>query len=113
MKNIKLLIRFMKGNKLIYLSATLSMAMAIIFSTAIPIFLKIIIDSIIGKAPISLPNWIVNPIQNAGGRELLLKNYGIFGVFVLLTLFNGFHVFSRAIERNNCRKFCKKTEIIV
>ncbi len=94
MKNIKLLIRFMKGNKLIYLSATLSMAMAIIFSTAIPIFLKIIIDSIIGKAPISLPNWIVNPIQNAGGREMLLKNlWLVFGVFVLLTLFNGIFMF--------------------
>jgi ATP-binding cassette subfamily B protein len=58
LKSLGLLLKFIEGNKIIYLGATLSMCLATIFTTVIPIVMKSIIDSVIGKEPIALPEWI-------------------------------------------------------
>ncbi|MFA6308467.1 MAG: ABC transporter ATP-binding protein [Clostridia bacterium] len=94
MKNFKLLIKFVRGNIFLYFGTMLSMCLAIIFSTAIPILLRTIVDSIIGSEPISLPDRITVYIQNAGGREMLLNNLWIvFSALILLTCLHGVFLF--------------------
>ena len=95
MKSLKLLSRFMEGNKMIYLVATVSMCLATIFGTAIPIVMRSIIDSVIGSEPIAMPGWIVERIQQAGGRTALAENlWLVCGTLVLLTACHGiFHYF--------------------
>ena len=94
MKSLKLLSKFMEGNKMIYLGATLSMCMATLFTTAIPIVMRTIIDSVIGKEPIALPGWIAERIQQAGGREMLVGNlWVVCGVLVVLTACQGLFQF--------------------
>jgi len=79
---------------MIYLGATLSMCMATLFTTAIPIVMRTIIDSVIGKEPIALPGWIAERIQQAGGREMLVGNlWVVCGVLVVLTACQGLFQF--------------------
>lgn len=90
MKNLKLLSKFMEGNNLIYLGATLSMCLATLFTTAIPIVVRTIIDSVIGDEPFALPGWAAEQIQRAGGRDMLSVNLWIVcGVLIVLTGFQG------------------------
>lgn len=94
MKSLKLLLKFMEGNKRIYLGATLSMCLATLFTTALPIVMRTIIDSVIGKEPIALPDWITVQIQQAGGRTMLVGNlWAVCGVLVVLTTCQGIFQF--------------------
>jgi len=94
LKSLKLLSKFMEGNKLIYLGATLSMCLATLFTTAIPIVMRTIIDSVIGKEPMALPEWITERIQQAGGREMLVGNLWIVcAALVALTACQGIFQF--------------------
>ncbi|MEN6316812.1 MAG: ABC transporter ATP-binding protein [Clostridiaceae bacterium] len=94
MKSLKLLLKFMEGNKMIYLGATLSMCLATLFTTAIPIVMRTIIDSVIGKEPMALPEWITERIQQAGGREMLVGNlWVVCGALVALTACQGIFQF--------------------
>lgn len=94
MKSLKLLSKFMEGNKLIYLAATLSIFMATLFSTAIPIVMKTIIDSVIGDSPMTLPAWITNMIEQAGGRRMLVGNLWMAcAVLAVLTALQGIFLF--------------------
>lgn len=90
MKSLKLLSKFMEGNKIIYLGATLSMCLATLFTTAIPIVMRTVIDSVIGKEPMALPDWIAIRIQQAGGRAMLSDNlWLVCGALVALTAAQG------------------------
>ena len=94
MKNLKLLLKFMEGNRMIYLGATLSMILATLFTTALPIVMRGIIDSVIGNEPMSLPGWITERIQLAGGRTMLVENLlAVCGVLVILTILQGIFQF--------------------
>lgn len=94
MKNLKLLLKFMEGNRMIYLGATLSMILATLFTTALPIVMRGIIDSVIGSEPMSLPGWITERIQLAGGRTMLVENLlAVCGVLVILTILQGIFQF--------------------
>lgn len=94
MKSLKLLSKFMEGNKMIYLGATLSMCLATLFTTSIPIVMRTIIDSVIGKEPMALPEWVAERIQQAGGREMLVGNlWVVCGVLVVLTVCQGIFQF--------------------
>ncbi len=94
MKNLKLLLKFMEGNRMIYLGATLSMILATLFTTALPIVMRGIIDSVIGSEPMSLPDWITERIQLAGGRTMLVENLlAVCGVLVILTILQGIFQF--------------------
>ena len=94
MKSLKLLSKFMEGNKMIYLGATLSIFMATLFTTAIPLVMRTIIDSVIDKKPMALPAWFTEQILQAGGREMLVKNlWAVCGVLVILTALQGVFLF--------------------
>lgn len=94
MKNLKLLLNFMKGNKLIYIGAILSIAFASVFSTVIPIVVKVTIDSVIGGNPVDLPSWFQGFESILQDREALFERlYIICLVLVLLTLGQGIFLF--------------------
>lgn len=90
MKSLKLLLKFIEGNKLIYLAATLSMCLATVLATAIPIVMSGIIDSVIGTKPLAMPEFIAEPVRQAGGRAMLVENlWAVCGLLVLLTALQG------------------------
>jgi len=90
MKSLKLLYKFMEGNIVIYFGAAVSMLLATLFTTVIPIIMRTIIDSVISNEPISLPGFITDRIMQAGGRTLLIENLpAVCGSLVLLTALQG------------------------
>ncbi|MCT4564723.1 MAG: ABC transporter ATP-binding protein/permease [Maledivibacter sp.] len=90
MKKIKLLFKFMKGNRLLYFGAVLAIGFATCFEILIPLVLRVTIDSIIGDKPMEVPVWIANLIQANGGKSVLLQNLWLCGaILVILTVING------------------------
>ncbi len=58
MENSKLLWKYMRGNRLLYLGAVTSIALATFFSIINPLIIKLTIDSIIGDQEMELPSWM-------------------------------------------------------
>lgn len=85
MSKLKLLWKFMKGNRLIYVGAILAIGLDTLFSIVSPLVLKFTIDSIIGTKPMEAPGWIINVVNNYGGREALGQRLWIFAL-VLVTI---------------------------
>jgi len=75
----------MKGNRLIYVGAILAIGLDTLFSIVSPLVLKFTIDSIIGTKPMEAPGWIINVVNNYGGREALGQRLWIFAL-VLVTI---------------------------
>lgn len=94
MKNFKLLIKFMYGNKLIYLWAIVAINFSALLSTFIPVIIRVTIDSIIGMNPMDLPDWLNNYFDGIGGRTVVSKNLWISGILlVIMTLCQGIFLF--------------------
>lgn len=94
MKSLKLLWRFMKGNRLMYFSAMISIGFATLFSFFSPLVIRLTVDSIIGGKPINAPAWIISLIEAVGGTSMLAKNLWMCGiVLVLLAALNGIFTF--------------------
>lgn len=94
MNKIKLLLRLMKGNRLLYVGAVVAIGLATCFEMIVPLVLRVTIDSFIGDAPIELPNWILNYINNFGGKSVFIQNLWICGVaIVVLTIANGIFLY--------------------
>ena len=84
------LFSFIKGNKILYIGAILAVALATVFSYAIPQVIRITIDSIIGNNPLQTPFWIDNIIEKLGGTESIRNQLWLPGaIIVILTLFQG------------------------
>lgn len=94
MKKIKLLFKFMKGNRLLYFGAVLAIGFATCFEILVPLVLKVTIDSIIGDKPMEIPSFILNYVEINGGKSMLLSNLWICGlVIVILTIINGIFLY--------------------
>lgn len=94
MKKIKLLLKLMQGNTLLYFGAVLAIGLATCFEILVPLVLKVTIDSIIGDKPMEVPDWILNYIEINGGKSMLLNNLWICGlVIVMLTIVNGIFLY--------------------
>lgn len=94
MKSIKLLWNFMKGNRLMYLGAILSIGLATLFSFFSPLIIRFTIDSIIGGKEINAPTIVMRMIDAAGGTSSLAKNLWICGLLlILLSALNGIFTF--------------------
>lgn len=74
---MKKLIQLTKGNRLLYISAILSVGAATLIAMIEPMVVKITIDSIIGHNPLSVPAAIENIIIKIGGRDVLQRNLWI------------------------------------
>ncbi|WP_432666192.1 ABC transporter ATP-binding protein [Wukongibacter baidiensis] len=94
MNKLKLLLKFMKGNRFMYLGAVLAIGIATCFEMVVPLVLRVTIDSVIGSKPIELPYWIINFIEAIGGKSILLRNLWICGgAIVILTIVNGIFLY--------------------
>jgi len=88
--------KLMKGNRMLYLTAVISLFLATIFATISPMVLRITIDSVIGEEPLELPSWIMSFYHNLGGREGLLGRLWIMGLLIVgLNILRGIFLFVR------------------
>lgn len=74
---MKKLFKLIKGNRLLYLMAILSIGAATFLAMLEPMVTSITIDSIIGNKPISAPKSIVNFVTILGGKSVLSINLWI------------------------------------
>ncbi|MGB7604223.1 MAG: ABC transporter ATP-binding protein [Lutisporaceae bacterium] len=96
MKSLKLLWNFMRGKRLLYFGAIISIGFATMFSFLSPLVIRLTVDSIIGDKEINAPIVIVNMIEKIGGTSILAKNLWICGlVLILLSALNGIFTFFR------------------
>ena len=94
MKSLKLLWNFLKGNRLLYLGAILSIALATLFSFFSPLIIRLTVDSIIGNSPINAPKIVIKMVEAVGGRSVLARNLWICGsVLIVLSALNGIFTF--------------------
>lgn len=96
MQNARLLWNYMKGNRLLYLGAIVSVGFATIFTVINPLVLKVTIDSLIGDQPLADSGWELNLINAMGGRDFLAQRLWIVGLLlIVLTLGRGLFLFLR------------------
>lgn len=94
MKNFRLLLQFIKGNRLTYLGAILAVVFSTVFTTAVPMVVRVAIDSVIGDLPLNLPEPFKDYFEALGGKSVLVGSLWAVGiVLVLLTLGQGVFMF--------------------
>ncbi len=94
MNKIKLLWEYMKGYRLLYLMAILSIGVAAFIQFLWPLVLRVTIDSIIGDQPLEISGWLAPFFEKIfvkiGGREFLVEKLWLTAVvLVFLTLIRG------------------------
>ncbi len=95
-QKLKLLWKYMKGNKVLYIGAILSIGISTIFTLINPLVIRITIDSIIGEEAMQVPHLVQAFIQKMGGRSLLRYNLWIAAlILVLLNIINGFFLYAK------------------
>lgn len=93
MKKLNLLWLLMKGNRLLYSAAMLSVGIATLMSIAVPLVVKTTIDSIIGDKLVEVA-FIGYIVEMLGGKTLLMKNLWICGsIIIMLTIINGLFLY--------------------
>lgn len=96
MNRLKLLWKFMKGNRLVYIGAVLSIGLATLASIINPLVLKISIDSVIGNKALEAPDFIIYAINGIGGVEFLEKNLYLSAVaLIILTIIQGIFLYAK------------------
>lgn len=89
MEKLRLLWKFMKGNRFLYLGSVIAIGLATFISFIWPIVLRVVIDSIIGSKPLQMNGWLQPIIQLLfnllGGKSILAKSLWLCS-FVLVTL---------------------------
>ncbi|WP_026883810.1 ABC transporter ATP-binding protein [Clostridium akagii] len=91
---MKKLLELTKGNRLLYVLAILAIGIATYISLLEPMVIKITIDSIIGKSPMSVPKVLENFITKIGGRGFLRSNLWICALcLVALTSLRGIFLY--------------------
>lgn len=71
---VKMIIEYTNGLKKYFVIAVITTILGIIFNYLTPQVIRITVDSIIGNTPFNLPSYILNTIDNLGGREFLRQN---------------------------------------
>lgn len=90
MKSVRTLWSYMANNRLIYLGAILSVALAALATISGPLVIRITIDSVIGNEPLVAPLLIRSFVENIGQRFWIP---GI--VLIVITTFRGLFMFLR------------------
>jgi ATP-binding cassette, subfamily B, bacterial len=93
-KSLKLLWNSMKGNRLLYLGAIISIGFATMFSFFSPLVIRLTVDSIIGGKKLDAPAFMVKIVEAVGGTSVLVQNLWICGLMlILLAIINGLFTF--------------------
>lgn len=96
MKQLQLLLGYMKGYRFLYIAAILSVGAATLFTIAGPLVIRITIDSIIGSQPLEAPVFVHRAVESWGGLDTLAKRLWIPGAVIIgLTLLRGLFLFLR------------------
>ena len=87
MKQLRLLLTYMKGNKLLYIGAIIATIISTIITFAGPYVLKLSIDSVIGDKPMNMPPWFMALLNSVGGKNILVQNIWLCSLaFILITI---------------------------
>lgn len=95
-----------------FLWALIATIMMVIIGFLTPLLLSEIVDSILGSEPFTMPDFLMNPINDLGGRDFLRQNLWIPALaLILMNVVNGVFTFikgrSSAIASENiARKLC-------
>ena len=93
---MKKLLKLTKGNRLLYITAILSIAAATFIAMLEPMVMKLTIDSIIGNKPMDIPAPMEKLVMLVGGKEVLCRNLWICSLsLVTLTCTRGIFLFLR------------------
>lgn len=93
MESIKLLWKNMKGSRLLYIAAIISIGLATIFTIMGPLIIKTTIDSIIGNDPIE-SSYVLKAINYLGGIQYLKNNLWFIGIILIsLTILRGLFLY--------------------
>ena len=89
-----------------FLWALIATIMMVIIGFLTPLLLSEIVDSILGSEPFTMPNFLMNPINDLGGRDFLRQNLWIPALaLILMNVVNGVFTFikgrSSAIASEN------------
>jgi len=102
---MKKLFKLTKGNRVLYITAILSIAVATFIAMLEPMVIKVTIDSVLGNKPMDVPGSVQTLITAVGGKGVLSKNLWICALsLVILTCIRGIFLFlsgnfsSRAAE---------------
>lgn len=86
----------MKGYRLMYVGAILSISLATFFSLINPLVLRITIDSVIGDKPLDLPQWGINIVDFFGGTDELVNKLWISAIIIIgLTILRGIFLYTK------------------
>ncbi len=93
MKDIKKLVQFMKGYRLIYLFGIISIIISQMLTTVTPLILSTTFDSIIGEFPVD-SSIIQKTVNTLGGRETLREKLWIIGIILVsVTILRGIFLY--------------------
>lgn len=96
MKNLKKLVKFMEGYRLIYFLGMLSILISQLFTTLSPLVLQTTIDSIIGDKAIE-SIYFQKIIELLGGKEYLKNNLWVIGIIIVsIAILRGLFIFLRS-----------------
>jgi len=96
MKNLKKLVKFMEGYRLIYFLGMLSILISQLFTTLTPLVLQTTIDSIIGDKAIE-SIYFQKIIELLGGKEYLKNNLWVIGIIIVsIAILRGLFIFLRS-----------------
>ena len=88
--------QIMKGNRMRYIGAIISMILSAVFSLLPPLVIAFTVDSIIGDKPLTASPVVISVIEKLGGKSVLAQNLWICGLaLVILNMLNGFFQFTR------------------
>lgn len=99
----------MKGNRLLYVGAVLSIGLATFFSLVTPLVIRITIDSVIGGKPLELPSWAIEIVNYLGGTEQLANKLWMSALIIVgITLIRGIFLYTKgkwsAVSSENIAK---------
>lgn len=93
---MKKLLKLVKGNRLLYVAAIVSIAMSTFLAMLEPMVIKTTIDSIIGNTPLNVSPFIEKIIKFLGGKGVISRNLWICSLcLVALTVIRGVFLFLR------------------
>ena len=95
-KKLKLLFRYMRGNRLLYSGAILCVGISAVISMIPTLIVRFTVDSVIGDQPAELPQMLQSLVYRTGGREFLRSNLWVLGLaLVAVHLANFLFVYLR------------------
>lgn len=93
---MKKLLKLVKGNRLLYVAAIVSIAMSTFLAMLEPMVIKTTIDSIIGNTPLNISPFIEKIIKFLGGKGVISRNLWICSLcLIVLTVIRGVFLFLR------------------